>query len=173
VTDPSAVQHPTTSAQPADDIVIRPATAADRALLVSLDERLIGEAVVPGITRENLVAFQSTYTRNALDNDQPGVMTLVAVDQAGQPLGYIQLEPHHDMLTGGTSGYVSVLAVRAEAEGRGVARRLLDAADDWAVRSGFQFLLLDVFASNAPARRFYARRGFVDESLRLRRPVVR
>jgi GNAT superfamily N-acetyltransferase len=154
-----------------DEIVIRPATAAERAFMLSLDDRLIEEAAVPEITRNDLVAFQSTYTREALDADKPGTATLVAVDRSGRPLGYIQMEPHHDMLTGGTSGYVSLLAVRPEAERRGVAKRLMEAADDWAVRSGFRFLLLDVFASNATARRFYARGGFVDESLRLRRPV--
>ena len=161
----------TSSEVPADDIVIRPACAADRAFFISLDDRLIEEAVVPGITRDDLMAFQSTYTREALDAEKPGMATLVAVDETGQPLGYIQLEPHNDMLTGGTSGYVSLLAVRAEAQGRGVAKRLLDAADDWAARSGFRFLMLDVFASNATARRFYAHRGFVDESLYLRRKV--
>ena len=150
------------------DIIVRPATAADRAFLDSLDGRLIEAAAVPEITPDQLVAFQDDYTRKALDADEPGMATLVAVDPAGQPLGYIQLGPHHDMLTGDTSGYVSMLAVRAEAAGRGVAKRLMDA---WAARSGFRFLLLDVFASNATARRFYARRGFVDESLRLRRLV--
>jgi ribosomal protein S18 acetylase RimI-like enzyme len=161
------------TAKPAGDIVIRPATAADRPFLDSLDDRLIEEAVVPEITRGEIVAFQSNYTRAALDTDKPGAVTLVAVDGMHQPLGYIQLEPHEDMLTGGTSGYVSMLAVGAEAEGRGVARRLMEAANAWAVQSGFRFLLLDVFASNATARRFYDRGGFVDESLRLRRPVRR
>lgn len=156
----------TTNARPAgDEIVIRPAVAADRASLLSLDDRLIEEAVVSEITRDDLVAFQ------ALAAGEPGMATLVAVDAADQPLGYIQLEPHRDMLTGGTSGYVSLLAVRAEAEGRGVAKRLLEAADAWAKQQGFPFLMLDVFASNETARRFYARRGFVEESLRLRRKV--
>ena len=153
------------------DIIIRPATAADRPFLDSLDGRLIAEAVVPEITQDEIVAFQDDYTRKALDADEPGMVTLVAEDAAGARLGYIRLEPHRDMLTGGTAGYVSMLAVRAEAEGRGVAKRLMEAADAWAVQSGFRFLLLDVFASNATARRFYARGGFVDESLRLRRKV--
>jgi GNAT superfamily N-acetyltransferase len=162
----------TTNARPAgDEIVIRPAVAADRASLLSLDDRLIEEAVVSEITRDDLVAFQADYTRKALAAGEPGMATLVAVDAADQPLGYIQLEPHRDMLTGGTSGYVSLLAVRAEAEGRGVAKRLLEAADAWAKQQGFPFLMLDVFASNETARRFYARRGFVEESLRLRRKV--
>jgi GNAT superfamily N-acetyltransferase len=152
-------------------IVIRPATPADRAFMDALDARLIEEAAVPDITRDQLAAFQSRYTREALADTQPGLATLVAADAAGPLLGYIHLEPHRDMLTGETSGYVSILAVTAEAQGRGVASRLMAAAEDWARQAGFRFLLLDVFASNATARRFYARRGFAEESLRLRQKV--
>ena len=155
----------------AEAIVIRPATEADRALLDSLDDRLIGEAVVPDVTRDGIVAFQTNYTKAALDGGKPGASTLVAVDGAGEPLGYVHLEPEKDFLTGGTCGYISILAVRAEVEGRGVAKRLLEAAESWAADAGYPFLRLDVFASNATARRFYARRGFAEESLSLRRKV--
>ena len=156
---------------PAEPIVIRPANPADRAFLDSLDDRLIGEAVVPDVTRDGIVAFQANFTKNALDGGKPGASTLIAVDRAGQPLGYIHLEPEKDFLTGGTCGYISILAVRAEAEGRGVAKRLLEAAERWAAEGGYPYLRLDVFASNATARRFYARRGFAEESLSFRRPV--
>jgi len=158
---------------PADDIVIRAATASDRAFLDSLDERLIGEAAVPGIDRARIEAFQSAFTRAALDSTEPGACTLLAEDGNGRPLGYIHLEPTEDGLAREAAGYVSVIAVTAEAEGRGVAKRLLDAAEDWARAAGYRCLLLDVFASNATARRFYERRGFSEDSLRLRRLVGR
>ncbi len=119
-----------------DVIVIRPVTAADRAFLESLDDRLIAEAVVPGITPENLVAFQSHYTSVALSGGTPDGATLLALDGAERPLGYIHLEPHEDVLAGTTSGYVSILAVTAEAEGRGVATRLMEAAEAWALDRG-------------------------------------
>jgi GNAT superfamily N-acetyltransferase len=153
------------------DIVIRPATTADRPFLDSLDDRLVQEAEAPGITRENFDAFQFRYTQSALDNPPPGSAILIAVDAAGTPLGYIHLEPTQDSLSGTTAGYVSILAVTAEAEGRGIARRLMEEAESWAVKSGYRFLLLDVFASNATARRFYERGGFVADSLRLRRLI--
>jgi GNAT superfamily N-acetyltransferase len=156
-----------------ESIIIRPATEADRPFLDSLDDRLVGEAAVPNVSRSEIVAFQTEYTRQAFAGSEPGTATLIAVDGAGQPLGYVHLEPHADALAGGNSGYVSILAVAAAAEGRGVARRLMAAAEDWARASGFRFLLLDVFASNATARRFYARDGFIEESLRLRRKVNR
>jgi len=161
----------TANEKPADDIVIRPASAADRAFLDSLDERLIQEAAAPGLTRDDFAAFQARYTRSALDEAPPRSATLVAQDGAGTPLGYIHLESTEDSLSGNTAGYVSILAVTAAAEGRGVASRLMEEAEGWARAQGFRFLLLDVFGSNATARRFYERRGFVADSLRLRRPI--
>jgi GNAT superfamily N-acetyltransferase len=154
-----------------DGTVIRPATAADRPFLDSLDDRLIGEAAVAGIPAANLVAFQAGYTAAALDAAKPGAATLIATDGAGRKLGYVHLEPQQDILAGETAGYVSILAVTKDAEGRGVARRLMQAAEAWAVTCGYRFLLLDVFASNATARQFYAGGGFIEESLRLRRPL--
>jgi GNAT superfamily N-acetyltransferase len=161
------------AAVPGDATVVRPARLTDRAFLDSLDDRLLGEAAVPGIAREKLHAFQSKFTRAALDGLTAGSVTLVAVDPADRPLGYIHLEPLADELSGSIQGYVSIIAVTAEAEGRGVARRLMQAAEDWARAAGYRFLLLDVFASNTTARRFYAAQGFAEDSLRLRRAVSR
>jgi GNAT superfamily N-acetyltransferase len=150
-------------------IVIRAATAADRTFLLSLDDRLIAEAASPGLTRDHFVAFQSRYTKAALE--AADATTLIATDGEDTPLGYILLEPTEDGLSGETVGYVSILAVRAEAEGRGIGQRLMAEAEGWALRRGYRFLLLDVFGSNATARRFYERSGYVADSLRLRRKL--
>jgi ribosomal protein S18 acetylase RimI-like enzyme len=143
----------------------------DRVFLDSLDDRLIQEAAGPGLTRENFVAFQSRYTKAALDEPSPRSATLIAAESAGTPLGYIHLESTEDSLSGTTVGYVSILAVAAQAEGRGVATRLMEEAEGWARAQGYRFLLLDVFGSNATARRFYERKGYEVDSLRLRRMI--
>ncbi|WP_395020285.1 GNAT family N-acetyltransferase [Dongia sp.] len=155
----------------APSFTIRPAVAADRAFLESLNDRLVAEASGPGLTRENFAAFQAAYTKSALDQSSPRSATLIALDEAGTPLGYIHLESTDDMLSGTTAGYVSILAVTAEAEGKGVATRLMEEAEAWARAQGYRFLLLDVFGSNATAQRFYARKGYAADSLRLRRPI--
>ncbi len=157
--------------KPAGDILIRPAVATDRTFLDSLDARLIEEAAAPGLDPAHFVAFQSRYTKAALDAPPPGSRTLVATDGNGTPLGYIHLESTEDGLSGETAGYVSILAVAAHAEGKGVARRLMEEAELWAKAQGYRFLLLDVFGSNATARRFYERQGFAADSLRLSRPI--
>ena len=153
------------------DVIVRPATAADRDFMLSLDDRLIAEAAGPGLTRDHFAAFQSRYTKAALEEPPAGSATLVATDGTGTPLGYIHLEPTEDGLSGTPAGYVSIIAVRAESEGQGVAKRLMEEAESWAKARGYRFLLLDVFGSNETARRFYERRGYVADSLRLRRKL--
>jgi GNAT superfamily N-acetyltransferase len=137
MTDRLELHDPASSAQPADDIVIRPATAADRDFLLSLDDRLIAEAAAPGLTRDHFVAFQSRYTKAALD--AADATTLIAEEGAGTPLGYIHLEPTEDGLSGAKAGYVSILAVRAEAEGRGIGKRLIQEAEHWAAARAIAF----------------------------------
>ena len=152
-------------------IFIRPASEADRPFLDSLNDRLIQEAVAPGLTRADFAAFQRRYTKSALDTPSSPATTLVATDGGGKRLGYVHLESTEDSLSGTTAGYVSILAVTAEAEGKGAATKLMEEAESWARAQGYRFLLLDVFGSNATARRFYRNKGYETDSSRMRRPI--
>lgn len=53
------------------------------------------------------------------------------------------------------------IAVIDEARGRGLGRRLLEAALDNAAAAGARAIYLEVRASNAPAQRLYEQTGFV------------
>ena len=70
-------------------------------------------------------------------------------------------------------GYVTVLALIKEAEGQGVADRLMRDVEDWARAQGFRLLGLDVFANNQRARAFYRRLGYEEDSLRLTKPLAK
>jgi ribosomal protein S18 acetylase RimI-like enzyme len=61
--------------------------------------------------------------------------------------------------TFGHSGYVWAVGVAADAQGRGVGGRLMDAAEAAIFEAGPNVFLL-VNASNRPARHFYERRGY-------------
>jgi GNAT superfamily N-acetyltransferase len=50
--------------------------------------------------------------------------------------------------------------------GQGHGRRLVEGAIQWARDAGLRWIDLGVFASNAPARRLYARMGFVEIGVR-------
>ncbi|WP_374310762.1 N-acetyltransferase family protein [Dongia sp.] len=147
---------------------LRPATEADHEALRALDDRLIAEASLPGATRTDFQRFQRRFTDKALADTNPKSRLIVAADGDGKILGYIHLQPTHGDVLDRETGYVSIIAVAEEAAGQGVGRKLMEAAESWAREQGYPSLLLDVFASNETARRFYERTGFVEDSVRLR-----
>lgn len=58
---------------------------------------------------------------------------------------------------------VAILAVAREAEGQGLGKLLLGAAEDWGQAQKFRRLTLSVFADNRRAREFYSRQGWRPE----------
>jgi GNAT superfamily N-acetyltransferase len=57
------------------------------------------------------------------------------------------------------------------AEGRGVARLLVETVENWARLSGSRFLSLNVFAGNERARSFYEHAAFRLDTLRYVKPL--
>jgi ribosomal protein S18 acetylase RimI-like enzyme len=75
--------------------------------------------------------------------------------------------------TGQVDAYVGELAVRAGMERRGIATRLMAAAENWAAQRGLAFLTLETGAANQAARGFYAVLGYLEEDVRLTKAMVR
>ncbi len=71
--------------------------------------------------------------------------------------------------TGETDGYVGELVTAADAEGRGIARELMVAAEEWTRQRGHTRLTLETGAHNHRAREFYRRAGYEEEEVRLAR----
>ncbi|WP_051329210.1 GNAT family N-acetyltransferase [Geminicoccus roseus] len=148
-------------------IRIRPADESDMAFIHGLSQRL---SDVPRPDWHDLAAmraFQGRFMTAMLGDPPPVAALLVAVDGAGQRLGFVQALPGRDGVTDEACGYVSLLALDLAAEGQGIAAALMAAVEDWAVLAGFRLLSLDVFATNQRALRFYERCGFRPESLRM------
>lgn len=148
-------------------IVIRPATAHDYPFIYSLSSRLAMVAELPGRSEAELQAFQDRHMEAAFARQGDKSATLVAAMPSGPVLGFIHLEQAPDPVTNVPAGYVSMIAVVPEAEGQGIARKLMAAAEDWARQHKFRCLSLDVFASNDRARRFYDLLGFHADSVKL------
>ena len=149
---------------------IRPATADDRTFIESLSPRLSG---VPGPAWHDLAGmegFQQRYMAATFAHAEDGAQTLVAWS-GERRLGYIHMRPGKDGVTDEPCGYVSLLALEKDAEGRGLAHHLMQAAEDWARGRGYRLLSLDVFADNRRAVAFYERRGFRSETLRMVKPL--
>ena len=152
-------------------IKLRPSCPEDRDLQNRLSPRLSG---VPGPAWHDLAAmegFQDRYMKATLTAVDPAAQTLVAWSADGKRLGYIHMRPFKDGVTDEPCGYVSLLALAEEAEGRGIAHLMMQEAETWARAQGYRFLCLDVFADNRHAVEFYERRGFQTETLRMVKPL--
>jgi len=153
-------------------IIIRPADPADTEFLSNLSPRLSG---VPGPSWHDLAAMEGFQARYMAETFAPAARqeasTLIAWSSDGRRLGYIHVRPGKDGVTDEPCGYVSLLALTEEAEGKGVAGRLMDAAEAWARARGYRLLSLDVFADNRRAIDFYGRRGFKRETIRMVKPL--
>ncbi|MET7967993.1 ribosomal protein S18-alanine N-acetyltransferase [Micromonospora sp. NPDC005305] len=80
---------------------------------------------------------------------------LVATDDDGTVLGYAGL-----MVAPPDEAWVQNVAVRRDAQRRGIGRLLLEALLAEAARRGVRSTLLEVAADNGPAQRLYAMYGF-------------
>ncbi len=151
---------------------IRPAQDGDVGFMFALAPRLAEVAELPWHDLQDLIAFQHRYMKVAFARAKSETVTLVAEDSDGARLGYVHAEASTDSVTLEPCGYVTVLALTPEAEGRGIAGQLMRGAEDWARGQGFRLLGLDVFANNDRARRFYAKLGYQEDSLRLTKPLA-
>jgi len=100
---------------------------------------------------------------DALSRSSNGSTVLVAEQQTRGVVGVILLDSRRDYFTNDAHGHVSILAVAREAEGQGVGRALLKAAEDWARSRRFAKLTLAVFTDNRRAKDFYERQGWRPE----------
>ncbi len=159
------------SRRPHSRIVIRDADPSDSDFMAGLSPRLSG---VPGPswhTRAAMDGFQDRHMAATVDAAIAGSRTLVALSEEGRRLGYIHMQPGKDGVTDEPCGYVAILALVEDAEGQGIAGRLMAEAETWARGRGYRFLSLDVFADNQRAIDAYARGGFGAETIRMVKPL--
>jgi ribosomal protein S18 acetylase RimI-like enzyme len=110
-------------------------------------------------------AAEASATAAAIDGGEERVV-LVATDDQEQRLGFVHVETAVDFFTRERHGHISTLVVSPDAEGRGVGRSLLDAAEAWCVRRSYRLLTLHVFDGNTAARNLYERAGFAIDTIK-------
>ena len=116
------------------------------------------EAVVP-LERELFAA--DPWSAELFWGELAGVPRLrhyLVAEEADGPEG--RLLGYAGLRVAGSEADVQTLAVRREAQGRGLAATLLEALLAEAARRGCAVVLLEVRTDNEAARRLYARHGF-------------
>lgn len=146
-------------------VQVRRYAPADRDAIMALAPRLLA-GMAPWRDRAAwLESVRGWIADAAASADQEDNAVYVAVDD-GQIVGVVHVaERTH--FTGQVDAYVGELVTAAGHERRGIARALMQAAEQWGADRGHDLITLETGSANHGARAFYAAIGFVDEDVRL------
>jgi len=162
-------------------MMIRPAQPSDREFVLAQADRLVSFEVPAFRTKDELAegdrrALAAWFDR--LQDDSCAEARSAEADEAlfiadldGRPAGCAYLVTLVDYFNERPHAHLSVLAVTAEAEGKGVGSALLDRSEQWARARGSDRLTLSALVTNARARALYERRGFSGEYIRYVLPL--
>lgn len=153
-----------------EGLAIRPAVAADRDFVVAMADRLVSFDVPAFRTKAELADGDRRALAEWFRDPKPGEAMFVA-EHDGRPAGCAYLVTLVDYFNERPHAHLSVLAVTAEAEGKGVGSALLDRSEAWARERGSDRLTLSALVTNSRARALYERRGFSGEYIRYVLPL--
>jgi GNAT superfamily N-acetyltransferase len=151
-------------------MIIRPAHEGDREFVLAMADRLVSFDVPAFRTKTELVDGDRRALAAWFAEPRPAEALFIA-EFDGQPAGCAYLVTLVDYFNERPHAHLSVLAVTAAAEGKGVGSALLDRSEAWARERGSDRLTLSALVTNARARGLYERRGFAGEYIRYVLPL--
>jgi ribosomal protein S18 acetylase RimI-like enzyme len=144
---------------------IREAIAADGEAMLALMPRLADFDVPASRNPQHLYGDDAKLLQRWLDGKEE-CLVQVAEDDEQQIIGFTLVRLRPELLSSEPSAHLEAITVSESAEGKGIARALLNAAEQGAKDSGALTMTLHVFASNTRARAFYDRSGYDGELIR-------
>ncbi|MEE8078092.1 MAG: GNAT family N-acetyltransferase [Pseudomonadales bacterium] len=151
---------------------IRSATAADGDAMLALMLRLAEFDIPESRDPEHLYRDDAALLRKWIADDTDDCLVHVAEDGDGAILGLTLVRLRPEALSHEPSSHLEAIAVSKDAEGKGVAKALLAAAEGEAMRRGAQTMTLHVISTNTRARGFYERSGYDGEMIRYIKSIV-
>jgi GNAT superfamily N-acetyltransferase len=148
-----------------NEVRVRPADPGDEPFLLGLMARLAEFPTPAWRSPAEIAAADHAILREALHRPRPDAIIRVAATAEGSPLGYVFATTQIDYFTKEPIAHVEVLALAPEAEGRGLARLLMENAESWARERGYRRVTLNVFDGNSRARGLYQRLGYLPETI--------
>lgn len=138
--------------------------------ILALMPRLADYDVPANRNPQNLWEHDAEMLRKWL-HDEAECLVHVAVDSADTVLGFSMVTLRPELLSHEPSAHLEAIALDASAEGRGIAKALLAAAEQSAKAHGAQSMTLHVFSVNERARGLYERAGYDGELMRYIKPL--
>lgn len=152
-------------------VEIRVATPLDETEILALVPRLVEFGAPAWRDPKRMTEVDQGKIREALDDPAAGGHVILVACANGAIAGFIHLHALMDHYAETPHGHISDLVVHPRHEGRGIGRRLMDAAEEWAKAHGYRWLTISVFLANSRAKEMYERAGFGADILRLVKPL--
>ncbi len=151
-------------------VSIRTALPSDRRFVRDLADRLVSFDVPAWRPKAELIEGDRRALERWFDGPKADeAMYIAEVD--GLAAGCAYLVTLVDYFNERPHAHLSVLAVTAEAEGKGVGTALIDKSVAWAKERGSDRLTLSALVTNSRARALYERKGFGGEYIRYVLPL--
>jgi GNAT superfamily N-acetyltransferase len=152
-------------------IVLRPATVADRADVFALVPRLVAFGPPPWRDVDEMVATDLDVISRAFES-APEDAAIYVAECGSRVAGFMHVHWSVDYYRRRRHAHVADLVVSPGFEGRGLASRMLDRAEQWAREHGYDWLTISVFEENQRAARLYEHLGFQREIVHLIKPLA-
>lgn len=152
------------------NLTVRSARPSDREFVLDLADRLVSFDVPAWRPKTELIEGD----RRALEawfNSPKADEAMYIAELDGRPAGCAYLVTLVDYFNERPHAHLSVLAVTAEAEGKGVGTALIDQSVAWAKARNSDRLTLSALVTNSRARALYERKGFGGEYIRYVLPL--
>lgn len=150
---------------------IRPAVPPDEAGLLALLPQLADFPVPEWRTARQIADADLTILLDALHSPVPQSSIFLAEEPAGAIAGFVFSTTRSDYFTGKLHAHIEVLTVSQSARGKGIARSLIEAAENWARGLGYPHVTLNVFALNSRAATVYHKLGYSPETVHYIKPL--
>jgi GNAT superfamily N-acetyltransferase len=152
-------------------IVLRLATVADRADVLALVPRLVAFGPPPWRDVDAMVATDLHVVSQAFES-APEDASIYVAECGSRVAGFVHVHWSVDYYRRRRHAHVADLVVLPGFEGRGLASRMLDRAEQWAREHGYDWLTISVFEGNQRAARLYEHLGFRREIVHLIKPLA-
>jgi ribosomal protein S18 acetylase RimI-like enzyme len=147
-------------------ITIRPARREDAHFIVEIYER-VETTGAPAWRLEGPNPYTTAWIDHVIENAPADQAVLVAEDEHGSRLGYTWVLTLTEFDAIDPHGHIAGVGVAPEAEGRGVGRRLVTAAEEWCRDQSVREVTLHCYVGNERALALYEHLGFEKEWYRL------
>jgi ribosomal protein S18 acetylase RimI-like enzyme len=156
---------------PTSAVRIRPGTDADMSFFREMEFETTWYNLSPAEQQTTTPASvrEALAVTHELLLDRPGSAIFLAEGEGGERVGLLWFGENRNLITGESEAWVYNVSVVAAHRGKGVGGLLMAHAEAYARQLGYPSIGLMVAVHNDAARRLYARLGFAESNLVMRR----